>query len=252
MRFHISQQPINFVTGATGTAKRTRTRPPLPKSKSSETTETRSTWRETCLASVLSLFRIQCGEDQCLKRKLSSTSSWQHLSWTVTFKLSSIWAWPDQQRTLPITPFIDCPAIQLARPSPAREQPNQWIPMPATSRPTITLQNPAQNQTTRLRISPPARQQTSHVPRPVVFPPTADRRASLPSTSSSSSSSQSNFVRRSTSPSVGANTSSTWKSRQPMECDFCNKMFSNKFNLKQVSSFLNPLKNGKVSQSANV
>jgi hypothetical protein len=144
------------------------------------------------------------------------------------------------------------PAIQLARPSPAREQPNQWIPMPATSRPTITLQNPAQNQTTRLRISPPARQQTSHVPRPVVFPPTADRRASLPSTSSSSSSSQSNFVRRSTSPSVGANTSSTWKSRQPMECDFCNKMFSNKFNLKQVSSFLNPIKNGKVSQSANV
>jgi hypothetical protein len=37
-----------------------------------------------------------------------------------------------------------------------------------------------------------------------------------------------------------------------MECDFCNKMFSNKFNLKQVSSFLNPIKNGKVSQSANV
>lgn len=30
------------------------------------------------------------------------------------------------------------------------------------------------------------------------------------------------------------NTGANWKSRQPTECDYCKRMFSNKFNLKQV------------------
>jgi hypothetical protein len=32
-------------------------------------------------------------------------------------------------------------------------------------------------------------------------------------------------------------TGANWKSRQPTECDFCKRMFSNKFNLKQVRIF---------------
>jgi len=60
-------------------------------------------------------------------------------------------------------------------------------------------------------------------------------RRSLPSTSTSNSSTNSNVsrqaTRKSTSPShAGVN----WKSRQPTECELCNRMFSNKFNLKQV------------------
>ncbi len=60
-------------------------------------------------------------------------------------------------------------------------------------------------------------------------------RRSLPSTSTSNSSTNSKVsrqvTRKSTSPShAGVN----WKSRQPTECDLCNRMFSNKFNLKQV------------------
>jgi hypothetical protein len=31
------------------------------------------------------------------------------------------------------------------------------------------------------------------------------------------------------------NTGANWKSRQPTECDYCKRMFSNKFNLKQVN-----------------
>ncbi len=33
------------------------------------------------------------------------------------------------------------------------------------------------------------------------------------------------------------NTGANWKSRQPTECDFCKRMFSNKFNLKQVITY---------------
>jgi len=51
--------------------------------------------------------------------------------------------------------------------------------------------------------------------------------------------------RKSTSP---ANTGANWKSRQPTECDYCKRMFSNKFNLKQVikvqKSFDNPVAQG--------
>ena len=60
------------------------------------------------------------------------------------------------------------------------------------------------------------------------------RRRSLPSTSTSSSTSSNvsqAASRKSTSPThAGVN----WKSRQPTECEHCNRMFSNKFNLKQV------------------
>ena len=33
------------------------------------------------------------------------------------------------------------------------------------------------------------------------------------------------------------NSGANWKSRQPTECDFCKRMFSNKFNLKQVITY---------------
>lgn len=42
---------------------------------------------------------------------------------------------------------------------------------------------------------------------------------------------QSNFHKSSSPTNTGAN----WKSRQPTECNHCKRMFSNKFNLKQVN-----------------
>ena len=39
---------------------------------------------------------------------------------------------------------------------------------------------------------------------------------------------------KSSSPTTTTTTGANWKSRQPTECDFCKRMFSNKFNLKQV------------------
>ncbi len=71
---------------------------------------------------------------------------------------------------------------------------------------------------------------------------TQQGRRSLPSASTSSSSTSSNVSqpasRKSTSPNhAGVN----WKSRQPTECEHCNRMFSNKFNLKQVRSHFHPL-----------
>lgn len=128
------------------------------------------------------------------------------------------------------------PTIQLAKPTPPTERqhiPIQWITMPSTSasRPTITLQSP--NQTYRSRLT----SEQSHIPRPVILSSQAadaGRRASLPSVSTTSVTlnlSQSSQLNSSLS---SSNASSTWKSRQPTECDFCNRMFSNKFNLKQV------------------
>jgi len=137
------------------------------------------------------------------------------------------------------------PTIQLARPTPPRERPHtssQWIPMPSTStsRPTITLQSPNQTQTYRSRVTT----EQSLIPRPVILPPQADpvtqraaqadRRASLPSVSTP-------FVNpgtsRQNSSLSNSSACSTWKSRQPTECDYCNRMFSNKFNLKQVCQY---------------
>ena len=141
------------------------------------------------------------------------------------------------------------PTIQLARPPQIRETTfgvQQWIPMTPSTRPTITLLTPspnpspshAQAQNTTTRALPTE----AGITRPTVFAPRADRRSSLPSTSnllpaSASASATQSTLRRSMSPPPGganANASSTWKSRQPMECDFCNRTFSNKFNLKQV------------------
>lgn len=137
------------------------------------------------------------------------------------------------------------PTIQLARPTQTRETtfPAQpWISLAQTSRPTITLLTPNNPGPSRaVASSAITRAPEAAITRPTVFVPRTDRRSSLPSmsasnsNSSTSSTSQPETQRRSNSPPPGcANATSTWKSRQPMECDFCNRIFSNKFNLKQV------------------
>ena len=69
------------------------------------------------------------------------------------------------------------------------------------------------------------------VPAPAQSPDRPTRRGPRISRQPRTSTSSAGY-RKSASPS---NTGANWKSRQPTECDYCKRMFSNKFNLKQVS-----------------
>jgi hypothetical protein len=97
---------------------------------------------------------------------------------------------------------------------PSRRDPVVGLVRPTATRPTVPGHAQGEHQYTRTIQWTPAEAEarpegTSH----------GNSRRSLPSTSSSS---------RATA------TGTNWKSRQPTQCGFCNRIFSNKFNLKQV------------------
>ena len=123
-------------------------------------------------------------------------------------------------------------ARQISR-IPSRRDPVVGLVRPTATRPTVSAvpgHAHGEHQYTRTNHWAPAAAEAR--PEVTSHRSSATRR-SLPSTSSTSHVT-SQPSRRSTSPTNSTAAGANWKSRQPTQCEFCNRMFSNKFNLKQV------------------